>query len=130
MLPRILTFTFLIAVCLLQCSRPYVYRNHPDFLSQKEAAWILKSGYIFWIPGREDLAAYSLVLTPGEYMIEYREAKSGVKGAALCEVEAGVTYTIRITEKIFMRRAGRYVYNGVCEPTDEYNYREFPDSRE
>ncbi|MEQ8352244.1 MAG: hypothetical protein RH862_12215 [Leptospiraceae bacterium] len=132
MIKRIYPISLLSIACLLACIEPRVVQNYPDYQPQHRIAMIRKSGFEIAVSESQKWGD-SLQLTPGKYLLEFREKFTGIKGAAICKVEPGGIYEIEITRKRYMEMSGRYVYEARCERVNkpgEPDQYEFPEEEE
>ena len=122
----------LCLLAILSCIEPQVVQNYPDYQPQHRIAIIRKTRFSVAVSESQRWGD-TLQLTPGRYLLEYREKYTGIKGAAICRVEAGGIYEIEIVRKRYMEMSGRYVYEGKCkrlnEPSAPTQY-EFPEDRD
>ncbi|GEM_PF-1314789 len=131
-LSRTLWLACLPLIGTLACIEPQVIQNYPDYQPQHRIAIIRKSGFTVAVSESQRWGD-TLQLTPGRYLLEFREKYTGIKGAAICQVEPGGIYEIEIVRKRYLEMSGRYVYEGKCnrlnEPAEPGQY-EFPEDQD
>lgn len=79
---------------LLSCQELTVRQNYSGFRAEEEIAVFAQRGHKFRLQGDLNPPVDRLQLTPGTYMIEFIDQFSKVRGAAYCDVKAGVQYNI------------------------------------
>lgn len=79
---------------LLSCQELTVRQNYSGFRAEEEIAVFAQRGHKFRLQGDLNPPVDRLQLTPGTYMIEFIDQFSKVRGAAYCDVKAGVRYNI------------------------------------
>ncbi len=92
LLRRILSVALLSAV--VGCQELSVRQNYSGFRSDDEIAILAQRGHKFRLQGDLNPPADRLQLTPGTYMIEFIDQFSKLRGAAYCDLKAGVRYRI------------------------------------
>jgi hypothetical protein len=78
----------------LSCEELTVRQNYSGFRSEEEIAVFSQRGYKYRLQGDLNPHVDRLQLVPGNYMIEFLDQFSMIRGAAYCEVKAGVHYII------------------------------------
>ncbi|MBU43714.1 MAG: hypothetical protein CMN76_10875 [Spirochaetaceae bacterium] len=108
----------LLMTLLAMCMEPQVIQNYPDYEPQHRIAIVRKPGFTVAVSESQRWGD-TLKLTPGKYLIEFREKFTSIKGAAICQLEPGGIYDIEIVRKRYMKMSGRYVYEGECRRSNE-----------
>lgn len=79
---------------IASCREATIRQNYGGFKSDEEIGVFVQRGYRFRLDGDMNEPVDRLNLAPGKYVIEFFDNFSGVKGAALCEVQKGTRYQI------------------------------------
>jgi hypothetical protein len=104
---------FLIFLSL--CKSPAVYRNFEQYKPLEEIATLEFDGYVLHIKENSNQEFYDkLYLLEGKYLIEFKDRRTFIKGAALCNLKANKRYTIKIISKKEFPQHNKIVYIGEC----------------
>ncbi len=99
------------------CNRS-IYRNFSEAKQPTDVGIVRERGYRFWVDGSGEKPADEMWLNPGEYMIRFRSI-TGESGAAICRLEKGRIYRIKIVDRTYLPKSGGYIFEGRCNPEGE-----------
>ncbi len=100
-----------------------VWKNYEGDRPDSEVGVLRSQGYQFRLqddaPPRRVRPADELRLLPGEYIIRFVHTTYRNGGAALCVIEAGRRYTLKVSGRQFVSESGSFAFTGECVPEDE-----------
>jgi len=104
---------FLIFLTL--CKSPTVYKNFEQYKPLEEIATLEFEGYVLRIKEDSNQEFYDkLYLLEGKYLIEFKDRRTFIKGATLCNLKANKRYTIKIISQKEFPKHNKIVYIGEC----------------
>ncbi|MFN3604686.1 MAG: hypothetical protein ACK4UJ_08260 [Leptonema sp. (in: bacteria)] len=101
------------------CQSPQIYKNFSDYKKLEEIAVLEFDGYQIKIQDETKSYYDILLLLEGNYLIEFRDRNSLIKGAALCELKANSIYTIEIEDKRNFPKYNKSIYIGKCKKVEK-----------
>lgn len=106
----------LLSALAVACQERTIRQNYSGFKSDEEIGILVQRGYRFRLDGDLNEPVDRLNLAPGKYVIEFIDTFTGIKGAALCEIQKGTRYEIYPGGYRDFPRAMKRVMIGTCAP--------------
>lgn len=116
---KIKNFIFVFIILLSLCKSPQIYKNFSDYKKIEEVSIVEFDGYLLKLQDNTNEFFDILILLEGKYLIEFKDRRTYIKGAALCNLKADKIYTIQIVDKKEFPKQNKIVYVGECKEVDK-----------
>lgn len=116
---KIKNLIFIFFFILTVCKSPQIYKNFSDYKKIQEVAIVEFDGYLLKLQDNTNEFYDILILLEGKYLIEFKDRRTFMKGAALCNLKADKVYTIKIIDRKEFPKQNKMIYIGDCQEVDK-----------